>query len=289
MIRSMTGFGRAEGTVLEKKVTVEFRALNSKGLDLTLKLPSSYRDQEAGLRQQMVERVGRGKVDLAVFTEPLHPEKHTSFDAELVRAYYTELKTLTTGIDADAATDLMGFVLRMPDVTRNVREEVSGAEWAGVMAIVEQALRAFDGFRSNEGGRLQEDLASRTRNIIELLSEVETLDAGRSERVRDRLRSKVEELGVQLDKDRFEQELVYFLEKYDINEEKVRLRAHCAYFLETMEKEDQQGRKLGFIGQEMGREINTLGSKANDAVIQRLVVRMKDELEKIKEQSLNVL
>lgn len=289
MLRSMTGFGRAEGPVNEKKVTVEVRSLNSKQLDLLVKVPGTYREKEAELRQWAVERIVRGKAELHVSAEALRTTKRTAFNADLVRAYYDELRALAHGIAPDAHTDLLGHVLRMPDVMNTAREELDPAEWTAVMALVTEALRAFNGFREAEGVKLREELATRTRNITTLLGEVEGLDKGRAERTRERILARLQELKADVDQDRLEQELVFYLEKLDITEEKVRLKAHCAYFLETLANEDQQGRKLGFISQEMGREINTLGSKCNDAAMQKHVVLMKDELEKIKEQVLNVL
>jgi uncharacterized protein (TIGR00255 family) len=289
MIRSMTGFGRADAVVNGKKVTAELRSLNSKQLDLLLKMPVLYREKESELRQWIAEQAVRGKVEFSVQVEATRVEKRTAFDAALVAAYYNDLRGIVRQVDPAAQTDLMGFVLRMPDVTSTAREELTEEEWQGVMLVVRKAMNAFDGFRRNEGQRLHDDLAERTADIARLLNEVETLDAGRTDRSRERLRAKLADLQVEVNADRFEQELVYFLDKLDVNEEKVRLRAHCTYFTETLEQEEQQGRKLGFIAQEMGREINTLGAKANDADIQRLVVRMKDQLEKIKELVLNVL
>lgn len=289
MIRSMTGFGRAEGVVKDKKLTAEFRSLNSRQLDLMLKLPSLYKEKEAELRQWIGERAMRGKVELYVNAELLHVEKRTSFDAGLVEAYYKEVKAIKDSVDPSAQTDVLGFVLRMPDVARTSREELDEAEWTGAMNLIQQAFSAYDEFRRMEGGRLHDDLSSRGRKIAVLLDQIDAMDGGRADRTRDRLNAKLNELEGAIDRDRFEQELVYYLEKLDVNEEKVRLRSHCIYFNETLEGEVQQGRKLGFITQEMGREINTIGSKANDATMQRRVVEMKDELEKIKEQLMNVL
>ena len=289
MIRSMTGFGRAEGVVKDRKVTVEVRALNSKQLDVFLKLPGMYREHETELRQWVSERVVRGKAEVYITCEQLHTAKRNSFDRDLVKAYYAELKEIADEVGA-TGTDLLAQALRMPDVTRVPTEEVDEAEWNGVQAFVSQAWDAFETFRSDEGAKLAEELGMRVGNIERLLKEVASMDEGRSDRTRERLRAKLAELQVEVAQDRFEQELIYYLEKLDVTEEKVRLQAHCTYFMETMAGSDgQQGRKLGFIGQEMGREINTLGSKANDAAIQRVVVRMKDELEKVKEQVLNVL
>lgn len=289
MIRSLTGFGRAEGVVKEKKVSVEVRSLNSRQMDLLLKLPSSYREKEAELRQWAGERIVRGKSELAVYAETLHAQKRTSFDPELVAGYYQELKALSARVDPNAATDLMGIVLRLPDVALTARETLDEAEWSGVMVLIAQAMHAFDAFRASEGARMHDDLLQRTKHISTLLEEVDLLDRDRAVRTRDKLEARLKELTVSVDRDRFEQELIYYLEKLDFNEEKVRLRSHCELFTQSLDADEQQGRKLGFIAQEMGREINTLGSKANDAAIQRLVVMMKDELEKIKEQLPNVL
>ena len=289
MVRSMTGFGRAEGVVAEKKVTVEVRSLNSKQLDLFIKLPSLYKEKDAELRQWASEEVVRGKSEIFINSELAPGVKRSHFDTELVRSYYEELRAITQAVDRSAEADLMSLVLRMPDVLNTGREELTDTEWAGVLQLTHDAMRAFNAFREAEGRKLSDDLRMRVEHISALLADVDAQDSGRAERTRERIRTRLAELQAKVDQDRFEQELVFYLEKMDINEEKVRLRAHCGYFLETMEKEQQQGRKLGFITQEMGREINTLGSKANDAAMQRNVVLMKDELEKIKEQVLNVL
>ena len=285
----MTGFGRAEGVVNEKKVTVEVRSLNSKQLDLFIKVPGVYKTQDAELRQWASERIVRGKAEVYINSEYPPGAKRNAFDAELVRGYYNELRDIAQKIDPNATTDLLGMALRMPDVTNTAREELNEEEWAGVTKLADEAMVAFNAFREAEGGKLHADMRMRCEHISALLVEVDAQDKGRAERTRERIQSRLAELQAKVDQDRFEQELVFYLEKMDINEEKVRLRAHCAYFLETLEKEEQQGRKLAFITQEMGREINTLGSKANDAAMQRNVVLMKDELEKIKEQVLNAL
>lgn len=285
----MTGFGRAEGVVQEKKVTVELRSLNSKQLDLFLKVPSLYKEFEVELRQYLATHVSRGKAEVFINVEGLQSAKRTSFDRELVRGYYTELKEIVQDIDPLIATDLFAHVLRMPDVATTTAEEIAEGEWDAVRTLFNDAVAALDEFRLSEGARLYTDLKERVAVISKLLNEVAEMDAGRAERTRERMRAKLAELGAKVDQDRFEQELVFYLEKLDITEEKVRLRSHCTYFEETMNGNEQQGRKLSFIAQEMGREINTIGSKANDAAIQQVVVRMKDELEKVKEQILNVL
>ncbi|MBL0129119.1 MAG: YicC family protein [Flavobacteriales bacterium] len=289
MLRSMTGFGRAEGVVKDRKVTVEVRSLNSKQLDLFVKLPGAYRERDHEVRQWIGEQAVRGKVEVFVAGESLQATKHTTFDRELIRAYYQELKEIADTTSPDAAADLFAYVLRLPDVATTVSDRADDEEWIAVRGLIENALTAFQEFRGSEGSRLEEELIARVKGIEQLLTEVEAMDSGRSDRTRERLLGKLADLRAEVNEDRFAQELVYYLEKLDITEEKVRLRSHCTYFMETVKSADQQGRKLGFICQEMGREINTIGSKANDATMQQLVVRMKDELEKVKEQVLNVL
>lgn len=285
----MTGFGRAEGVVNDRKLTVEVRSLNSKQLDLFLKIPSALKERENEIRQRVGEHIVRGKAEVFIASEGLHAAKRTSFDKELVRAYYDELKAVRDAVDPSATTDLLAQVLRLPDVANTTSERLTEAEWDGVFALVDAALTAINAFRASEGERLRTELAARVEGIGRLLEEVLAADQGRAERTRERILAKLAELGTKVDMDRFEQELIFYLEKMDMTEEVVRLRSHCTYFHETMAHPEPQGRKLGFIAQEMGREINTLGSKANDAAIQQRVVKMKDELEKVKEQVLNVL
>ncbi len=285
----MTGFGRAEGVVKDRKVTVEIRSLNSKQLDLLLKLPSMMKEREQELRQSLSERIVRGKAEVFIMAESLHAAKRTSFDAELVKAYHDELSAIKRQVAPESNADVFALVLRLPDVASTSTDRLDDAEWSGVMALVRAALDSFDRFRCDEGARLAAELGQRVQGIGQLLDAVDAMDGERAVRTRERLAGKLAELRLEIDQSRFEQELIYYLEKLDITEEKVRLRGHCGYFAETLGADEQQGRKLGFIGQEMGREINTIGSKSNDAGMQRLVVRMKDELEKVKEQVLNVL
>lgn len=285
----MTGFGRAEGVVNDRKVTVEVRSLNSKQLDLFLKVPSALKERENEIRQRVSELVVRGKAEVFITSEGIHAAKRTSFDTELVRAYYQELRAIRDAVDPTVTTDLFAHVLRLPDVANTTTDRLSEAEWDAVFALIDAALNAFASFRAAEGERLRDELATRVDSIGHLLQTVEGADQDRSDRTREKLRARLAELGTKVDQDRFEQELIFYLEKMDMTEEKVRLRSHCTYFHDTMGHAEPQGRKLGFIAQEMGREINTLGSKANDAAIQQVVVRMKDELEKVKEQVLNVL
>jgi uncharacterized protein (TIGR00255 family) len=288
MLRSMTGFGRAEGVVAERKVSVEVRSLNSRQLDLQMRLPAVFKAHDTAVRQLVGERIVRGKAELAIVREPA--AGHTGLlDHARVKAYHAEFTALARELGVPATSELLALALRMPDVLSGTVEEAGDTEWETVAVLVRNALDAFDQYRLDEGGKLAADLRERVRMITDLLNEVAALDQGRVERARQRLKARLDEAAIAVDHDRFEQELIHHLEKLDINEEKVRLAAHCTYFLETMDGDEQHGRKLGFIAQEMGREINTIGSKANDAAIQRLVVRMKDELEKIKEQVLNVL
>jgi len=285
----MTGFGRAEGLIGGKKVSVELRSLNSKQLDLQVKVPASWREKEVELRQWAGERVVRGKADLYIGTEGVAAAKRAVFNTALIQAYYDELSAVARQVAPASSTDLLAHVLRMPEVLTSAKEEADPEEWTAVLRLVEQAWTAFEEFRTSEGGKLLAELKERTANITRLLAEVDALEGDRIGRTRARILAKLEELQAKVDVDRLEQELVYYLEKLDVTEEKLRLATHCAYFIRTMEEEESQGRKLGFITQEMGREINTLGSKSNDAAMQQRVVLMKDELEKIKEQMLNVL
>lgn len=270
-------------------MTVELRSLNSRQLDLQLRLPGPWRDREATLRQWLADQLVRGKAELSLAIAPGQSTKQTTFDTVLVKAYYDELQAVARAVAPNASTDLLGYVLRMPEVSVVSKEEADPEDWPRVMELVEEAYGAFDDFRRAEGGKLQGGLKGHVVRIQALLAEVEAMDAERMEQVRARIDAKLQGLQVEVDRGRFEQELVYYLEKLDVTEEKLRLATHCNYFLETMAGEDRQGRKLAFIGQEIGREVNTLGAKANDAAMQRLVVQMKDELEKVKEQVLNVL
>lgn len=288
-VRSMTGFGRAEGMVKDRKVTIELRSLNSKQLDLLLKVPGAFKEREHDFRQLLSERVMRGKAEAFISSESMHAAKRTSFDPALVKAYHDEIVAIRSQVAPDSTMDVLSMVLRLPDVASTSAERLDEQEWEGVLALLRSALDSFDRFRKDEGARLGAELEQRADGIVQLLSDVEQLDAARIARTRERISSRLAELRIEIDQSRFEQELIYYLEKLDITEEKVRLRAHCAYFKETLESDEQQGRKLGFIAQEMGREINTIGSKSNDAAMQKVVVGMKDELEKVKEQVLNVL
>ncbi len=290
MILSMTGFGKAQGNFKHTSYTAEVRSVNSKQLDLNLRLNSALRDQEMELRKNLASELIRGKVDIAVYAEGVSDDKMFSLNQSLFDHYTEILKEAADkqGLDQSA---LLGNVLKLPEVLQSERKEKTQEEIDLAIALLFQAVKNFQEFRAAEGDQLRIDLTERLNIIRTLLTEVEKYEGERIVTVRQRMMDRFEELKekVTMDEGRLEQELVYYIEKYDVTEEKVRLTAHLKYFEETMNSDDAAGRKLGFISQEMGREINTLGSKANHAEIQKIVVQMKDELEKIKEQVLNVL
>lgn len=291
MLLSMTGYGRAHGSFDEKTITVEIRALNSKMTDLKLRLPGDYKEKEVELRKLVTDHAERGKIDVVVDVQNADGAAAVSLNEGLFRGYHRELSRLAKELGI-GQTDMLQAILRIPNVVASATGEVDEDEWAAVCETVTRALEHFQAFRRQEGKALEADLRLRVTNILLLLSEVRPFEQERFARMRERLRSNMEEaVGKEsLDSNRFEQEILYYLEKMDITEEKVRLEQHCKYFLEQVENSKQSaGRTLSFISQEMGREINTLGAKAYDADIQRIVVQMKDELEKIKEQLANVL
>jgi uncharacterized protein (TIGR00255 family) len=282
----MTGFGKATMQLPNKKITVEVKSLNSKGLDLNVRIPSIYREMELGLRNQLSTALERGKVDFSIFMENTAEQTSTKVNVPIVKAYITQLREVYA--DADE-TELMKMAVRMPDALKTEREEIDENDWALIQKVIDEALENMQSFRVSEGTSLEREFLHRIANIMTLMNATVALDSERIETVKTRLRTAIDELKVNIDDNRFEQELIFYLEKYDITEEKVRLENHLNYFIETIAGKEANGRKLGFITQEMGREINTMGSKSNHAQMQKLVVQMKDELEKIKEQVLNVL
>jgi uncharacterized protein (TIGR00255 family) len=289
MIKSMTGFGKATKEVAGKKITVEIRSINSKQFDLNLRMPSSYREKESDIRKEILSALERGKIDFLLFTEAAASLKKVSLDKEVAKAYYHEIKSLSDELNLDQK-DILSALLKLPDVISAEREEPDENEWETVKSAFVEALAAANNFRLSEGRELEKDFSMRIGKILDLLEKIAACEGERMETIKARIANNLADLFPpdKTDKNRFEQELIYYLEKIDITEEKLRLKTHCDYFITTM-KEDSAGRKLGFITQEIGREINTIGSKANHAEIQRLVVQMKDELEKIKEQLLNIL
>lgn len=286
MIQSMTGFGKASLQLPSKKITVEVKSLNSKGLDLNVRMPSVYRELELGLRNEIAARLERGKVDFSVYVEMTGEQTSTKINVPIVKAYIQQMR----GVIADAdETELMKMAVRMPDALKTERDEIDENDWIEIQKVIQEALNNIAQFRVDEGKSLENEFQLRIGNIRQYMTEALALDPERMQAIKDRLQTAIEEMKVNVDENRFEQELIFYLEKLDITEEKVRLSTHLDYFLETIKGTDANGRKLGFITQEMGREINTMGSKANHAQMQKLVVMMKDELEKIKEQVLNVL
>ena len=291
MILSMTGYGKAQACCQNETYTLEIKSLNGKNCDVTLKTAALPREKEPLLRQRIAQGLVRGNVDVYLSVEKNAGNQAKSFDKEVATAYLKQITDWQTEMQLpmqDAAA-LLQTVLRLPEVWEVNKTEMTEEDWLAIAAAADQAIAVLNAFRIREGKTLEADLRSRVDNIRNFLAAVEPHEKERVPAIRERILSRLADLEVNPDANRLEQELIFYLEKLDINEEKVRLAQHCTYFLETMEKEDCPGKKLGFIAQEMGREINTLGSKANHAAIQKLVVMMKDELEKIKEQSLNVL
>lgn len=285
MIQSMTGYGKSVIQLPSKKITVEIKSLNSKNLDLNTRVPSAYREKELVLRNTIAKSLTRGKVDFNLYIEVTGEATNTQVNEVVVKQYIKQLRSVAEGDD----TELLKMAIRMPDALKTEREEIDEDEFKFITTAVDEALVEINTYRSDEGAVLQKDFVARINTIEQLLSEVVEIDSQRIENVKERLRTAVSDLKEKVDENRFEQELIYYLEKYDITEEKVRLNNHLDYFKEAIQSNDSNGKKLGFISQEIGREINTIGSKSNFAPMQQLVVQMKDELEKIKEQALNVL
>ncbi len=282
----MTGFGKASLQLPSKKITVEIKSLNSKGLDLNTRMSSIYREMELGLRNQISQLLERGKIDFSLYIEVTGEETSSKINVPIVKGYINQLKAVNAAADD---TELLKMAIRMPDALKTEREEIDEKEWQEIQKVIHQALENIVQFRKDEGASLEIEFQMRIAKIRTLMNEAVAYDAERVATVKTRLRTALEELKASVDENRFEQELIFYIEKYDITEEKVRLENHLNYFIETLSGNEANGRKLGFITQEMGREINTMGSKSNHAEMQKLVVMMKDELEKIKEQVLNVL
>ena len=286
MIQSMTGFGKASLQLPNKKITVEIKSLNSKGLDLNTRMPSVFREMELGLRTQLSQRLERGKIDFSLYLEITGEETTSKINVPIVKGYINQMKAVIPNADE---TELMKMAVRMPDALKTERDEIDENEWKNIQKVIDEALENIAQFRKDEGASLEKEFVLRIGNIKNLMDNAVSYDTERIETVKLRLRTALDELKEKVDENRFEQELIFYLEKYDITEEKVRLENHLNYFIETLAGTEANGRKLGFITQEMGREINTMGSKSNHTEMQKLVVQMKDELEKIKEQVLNVL
>ena len=290
MIHSMTGYGKSASTIGSRRYTAEVRSLNGKQLDLSVRMPQAFREKEMELRKLLSSAIVRGKSDINLHYEADATDQR-ELNIPLIEHYLTHLEKLADkkGYEKDAL--LLGTAMRLPDTVQQSREEINEDEWKKIRRLVEEAVSQFLEFRIQEGKTMEMDLRGRVEQILELESKLDPLLTERIERVRDRIQANFDEIKDRgrLDENRFEQEVLFYIEKMDVSEERVRLKAHCQYFMDILETDFGQGKKLAFIAQEMGREINTLGSKANDAEIQRFVVQMKDELEKIKEQVLNVL
>ena len=295
MIRSMTGYGKAEAMLETGKVTVEVRSLNGKTADISIKTTMLPKDKEMAVRQKIAAELTRGNIDFFVTFEPNAADSAKKINMDLAMEYYRQISALGAkiGIDtlnAQNPNDLIATILRMPEVMDSKKQDIITEDnWPVIENCIDQALENINAFRAQEGEVLYKDITSKIQNILQYSAEVETYEKERVEAIREKILSRFAEIKAEPDQSRLEQEMIFYLEKLDINEERVRLRQHCNYFLDTIANEPNPGKKLGFIAQEIGREINTTGSKANHTEIQKIVVKMKDELEKIKEQSLNVL
>lgn len=287
----MTGYGKAIAETQQKKITIEIRSLNSKQLDINTKLPWLYKEKEIELRNLINQKLDRGKIDFSIYFDVHDDEFNPVINKAIVKSYYAQLKEIAGELNLNVDDQLLATILRLPETLKSEKPELSVEEWQLVKLQTVEALTMVDLYRIEEGNSIKADLEKHIHNIVSSLEVVETFEAGRITRVREKLMAYLEEniKTENIDKNRFEQELIFYLEKFDINEEKVRLKKHCEYFIESMSNSEPNGKVLSFITQEIGREINTIGSKANDVSIQKLVVTMKDELEKIKEQVLNVL
>ena len=291
----MTGYGRAETLLEGGKLIIEIRSVNAKTAEISLKTPLIPKDKEMPLRKKLADRLQRGTIDVFLTWEPNAASSSRTINRDLALEYYRQIADLGQAVGAvnlplNEPNYLLATLLRMPDVLDTAKRDVITPDnWPQVEKAFDEALEAIVAYRRHEGEALYKDVRGRVANILELENEVESCEAERIATVRERLLKTAEDLSLKVDPERFEQEMIYYLEKYDINEEKVRLRQHCRYFYDTIDSEEYPGKKLGFIIQEMGREINTTGSKANHARIQKAVVKMKDELEKIREQSMNIL
>ena len=286
----MTGFGKVTAELPSKKVTVEIKALNSKQLDLSTRIPPIYKDKEMELRSLLLQSLERGKVEFNIFIEYIGKDTPTQINLAAVENYYNQIKEIAEKLNISVPNDWFQTLLRMPDAIKSETVEPDESEWEVVLETVKDAIKHLCDFRIQEGAMLQKLFEQKIANIATLLKEVEKYEGERIEKIKARIMDNLQKIAEKdYDKNRFEQEMIYYIEKLDITEEKVRLQNHCNYFREVARSEEGVGRKLGFIAQELGREINTLGSKANEATMQKMVVEMKDELEKIKEQLLNIL
>jgi len=289
MILSMTGYGRAETEVLNKKFSVEIKSLNSKQFDINLRIPSTYRDKEMDIRNKLFQTIERGKVDFTISIDSSDKLLTNRINRSIVESYYKEIKDIAQILDIEEPVDWLSILMKLPDAIKTEATELDEDEWENVKKTMDEALKFFVQFRIQEGEMLEKVFNEKIHNINFLSKEIEKYESDRIDKIKIRLQELLRKLEITYDENRFEQEMIYYIERLDVSEEKERLHNHLNYFSETMTNEKSQGRKLGFIIQEIGREINTLGSKSNHAAMQKIVVQMKDELEQMKEQSLNVL
>lgn len=287
----MTGFGKVTADLGNRTVNVEIKCLNSKQADLYLKLPALYREGENQVRNEVNRTLQRGKIEVSVWFESSGNERNVTFNQAIILDYLEQLKQLEPALQMPGNDILLPLVMRLPDVIKVDKQDFDEEEWAKLFVAIQQCLSQVEEFRLQEGRSIEDDFKTRIRLILEGVTRIRAIEKNRIDRLRERMTGALKDINerIKVDQNRFEQELIYYIEKLDINEEMVRLGNHCDYFIETLNTEETPGRKLGFISQEIGREINTIGSKANDSDIQRIVVEMKDELEKLKEQSMNVL
>jgi len=289
MIQSMTGYGKAELNLTNANFTIEVRSLNSKQIDANVKMSSIYRDKEIGLRKLLSEKLQRGKIELSIWRESSDSSAKYTLNTELIKEYFSQIQEVTSSLSINSS-DIMPSLLKMPEVLVKGEEKAEDNEWEEIAKGIDIAIGNILQFRLDEGEKLETDITARINKLSTLLIDISPFAKGRIEKVKKSLADKLAEIDTKnIDENRFEQELIYYLEKQDITEEQVRLDVHLSYFIETMKADAPNGKKLGFIGQEIGREINTIGSKSSDAEMQKIVVQMKDELEKIKEQLLNIL
>ena len=289
MIQSMTGYGKAELNLTNANFTIEVRSLNSKQIDANVKMSSIYRDKEIGLRKLLSEKLQRGKIELSIWRESSDSSAKYTLNTELIKEYFSQIQEVTSSLSINSS-DIMPSLLKMPEVLVKGEEKAEDNEWEEIAKGIDIAIGNILQFRLDEGEKLENDITARINKLSTLLIDISPFAKGRIEKVKKSLADKLAEIDTKnIDENRFEQELIYYLEKQDITEEQVRLEVHLSYFIETMKADAPNGKKLGFIGQEIGREINTIGSKSSDAEMQKIVVQMKDELEKIKEQLLNIL
>jgi uncharacterized protein (TIGR00255 family) len=291
MLKSMTGYGRVVEDIPGKKVTIEIKALNSKQFDLSVRVPNYYREKELYIRNLLAKKLMRGKIDFSMYVEVVSENTNTSINEPVYKAYYNQLKTVYENLGVEMPGEAHAGIMRLPDVLSATHEELNESEWTKIEDLINTVVNSCQQYRVEEGEGMYVDFQQRIETIQQLLEQIRPIEKLRIHSISDRIRTKLDEFidPDKVDENRFEQELIHFLDKLDINEEMVRLGNHCEYFLKTMDEDSANGKKLGFIGQEIGREINTLGAKANDAVMQKVVVQMKDQLEKIKEQALNIL